>query len=94
MAFEKSSPSNSGTGFPSGSMGTEKCPSGKEKGLLSNRALRSWKDLKVNEDFRGFMIQPYHYQRENWESKIILNKNSGNIKKVNKKIKGWRAFEF
>jgi hypothetical protein len=82
MAFLKSSSSNSGLGSPSKSGVSSFWYSGREKELLLRRPSKSWKDLKVNEGFRGFITEPSHCQRGHPETEVILNKNMTNIKWV------------
>jgi hypothetical protein len=55
--------------------------SGRGKGLFLSEAFRSRKDLKVSEGLEDFITPHPYYLRGLRGSEIILNKNTGNIKK-------------
>jgi hypothetical protein len=54
---------------------------GRGKDLFLSEAFRSWKDLKVSEDLEDFIAPSPYYFESLRGTEIILNKNTGNIKK-------------
>jgi hypothetical protein len=55
---------------------------GRGKALFLSEAFMSWKDLKVSEDLEDFIAPPPYHFKCLRGAKLILNKNTQNIKKI------------